>query len=111
MTKPYGQKVHIIRTSNGKPFDLNSTYLVAMNSYRANGGGELITKGAGITEEDLKKRIVFKSDKDQRYYLMKWIEETHIIDPQPHHNWRFVPESWTQEALIKDKNLIFGEGK
>ena len=111
VTKPYGQKVHIIRTSNGKPFDLNSTYLVAMNSYRANGGGELITKGAGITEEDLKKRIVFKSDKDQRYYLMKWIEETHIIDPQPHHNWRFVPESWTQEALIKDKNLIFGEGK
>lgn len=111
VTKPYGQKIHIIGISNGKPFDLSSTYSVAMNSYRANGGGELITKGAGISEERLKHRIVYKSDKDQRYYLMEWIEKTHIIDPQPHHNWRFVPESWTHDALIKDKNLIFGEDK
>ena len=46
VTKPTGEKVRILRMSNGKPFDLNKKYKVAINSYRANGGGELLTKGA-----------------------------------------------------------------
>ena len=35
VTKPDGQKVHILRMSNGEPFSLDKTYKVAMNSYRA----------------------------------------------------------------------------
>ena len=34
--------------ANGEPFDMNKTYQVAVNSYRGNGGGDLLTKGAGI---------------------------------------------------------------
>lgn len=107
VTKPDGQKVHILRMSNGQPFDLKKWYKVAMNSYRGNGGGELLTKGAGISMEELKKRIIFESEKDQRYYLMKEIESAGVMDPKAHNNWRFIPEKWTKPAIARDKQLLF----
>ncbi|MBF1605207.1 MAG: bifunctional metallophosphatase/5'-nucleotidase, partial [Prevotella shahii] len=81
---------------------------VAMNSYRGNGGGELLTKGAGIPRSELKSRIVFESEKDQRYYLMKLIEDAGVMNPQAHNNWKFVPEEWTKPAIERDRKLIFG---
>lgn len=109
VTKPNGKKVKILHLTDGRPFDEHQWYKVAMNSYRGNGGGELLTKGAGIPREELKKRIVYESEKDQRYYLMKEIERAGILNPQAHNNWRFVPEAWTKQALLRDKQLIFGK--
>jgi 2',3'-cyclic-nucleotide 2'-phosphodiesterase/3'-nucleotidase len=31
------------------------------------------------------------------------------IDPQPNHNWRFVPEDWVKPALERDRKQLFGE--
>lgn len=109
VTKPDGQKVHILRMSNGQPFDEHKTYKVALNSYRGNGGGELLTKGAGIPHEELDKRIIYRSEKDQRYYLMKEIEKGGVMDPKPNNNWRFVPAEWTEPAIARDRKLLFGE--
>lgn len=107
VTKPDGQKVKILKLSNGKPFHENEYYKVAINSYRGNGGGELLTKGAGIPKDSLEKRIIWESDKDQRYYLMKEIEREGVCDPQPNHNWKFVPEKWTIPAAKRDRQLLF----
>lgn len=109
VTKPKGNKVNILRMSDGTPFSLKKTYKVAMNSYRGNGGGELLTRGAGISMPELKQRIVFESKHDQRYYLMKWIEKCGEINPKPNNNWKFVPAAWTIPALKRDKMLIFGQ--
>lgn len=108
VTKPNGQKVKIIRMSDGKPFDERAWYTVAVNSYRANGGGELLTRGAGIPQEELKDRVVWRSDMDQRYYLTEEIKKAGILNPKPNHNWRFVPEKWTKLAGKRDKMLLFG---
>lgn len=108
VTKPNGQKVHILKMSNGQPFDESKWYKVAMNSYRGNGGGELLTRGAGIPHDQIKSRILYESEKDQRYYLMKEIEKTAVINPQAHNNWRFVPEKWAKPAIARDRALIFG---
>ena len=108
VTKPNGQKVRILRMSNGEPFDEKKTYKVALNSYRGNGGGELLTKGAGIDRDELPKRIIFESELDQRHYLMKEIEKAGVMNPQPNHNWRFVPEEWAQPAIERDRELLFG---
>ena len=107
VTKPDGQKVHILRMSNGEPFDLNKTYKVAMNSYRGNGGGLLLTQGAGIPREKLKERVIWESDRDQRYYLSQLIEQMGECDPQPFNNWRFVPEDWANPAIERDRRLLF----
>ena len=80
---------------------------MAINSYRANGGGELLTLGAGIPQDQLKSRVIWMSEKDQRYYLMKEIEKAGVIDPQPNNNWKFVPEEWVKQAAERDRALLF----
>lgn len=109
VTKPDGEKVKILQMSNGEPFDEQKTYNVVMNSYRGNGGGELLTKGAGIPHEEIKNRIIFESERDQRYYLMKEIERMGTISPKAHNNWKFVPEEWTKPAIERDRILLFGK--
>lgn len=107
VTKPNGQKVKVLRMSNGDPFDENKYYKVAVNSYRANGGGELLTRGAGIAKDDLNDRIVWRSEYDLRHYLMEEIKRLGTLNPEPNTNWRFVPEQWTQEAAKRDRQLLF----
>jgi 2',3'-cyclic-nucleotide 2'-phosphodiesterase/3'-nucleotidase len=53
VTKPRGKRVSIKHMADGAPFDMEARYMVAMNSYRALGGGQLMTEGAGITYECL----------------------------------------------------------
>jgi 5'-nucleotidase family protein len=109
VTKPNGEKVHILRMSNGQPFDEHKWYTVAVNSYRANGGGELLTKGAGIPHDSLQSRIIWESPKDQRHYLMEEIKKAGTMNPQAHQNWKFIPEEWTVPAAARDRKLLFGE--
>ena len=108
LTKPDGQKVHILQLSNGQPFDEKKWYKVVMNSYRANGGGELLTRGAGIPKDSLEGRVLFHTPLDQRHYLTQEIEQMGTIDPKPNHNWRFVPEAWVKPALKRDSLILFG---
>jgi len=109
LTKPDGQKVRILRMSNGEPFDEQKWYKVVMNSYRANGGGELLTRGAGIPQDSLESRVIFHTDMDQRHYLTEEIQRMGTIDPQPNHNWRCVPEEWVKPALERDRKQLFGK--
>lgn len=109
VTKPQGEKIRIECMANGEPFDLNKTYRVAVNSYRGNGGGDLLTKGAGIPKTELAKRVVYSTDKDLRYYLMKRIEEVKVLEPKPLNQWKFIPEEWTVPASKRDYDILFGE--
>ncbi len=109
VTKPDGQKVHILQLSNGQPFDENAWYRVAMNSYRGNGGGELLVRGAGIPLDSIPQRIEYQSERDQRHYLTEKIEREGSITPKALNNWRFIPEAWAQPAIERDRKLIFGE--
>ena len=108
LTKPDGQKVKILRMSNGEPFDEKKWYKVAMNSYRANGGGELLTQGAGIPKDSLEARVLFHTDRDQRHFLTEEIRKMGTLDPKPNNNWKFVPEAWAKPALERDRKLLFG---
>ncbi len=107
VTKPDGQKVHIKQFTDGRPFDENKWYLVAMNSYRGNGGGELLTRGAGIPMDSIPSRITFMSERDQRHYLTRKIEREGEVAPKALNNWRFVPEAWAKPAIERDRKLIF----
>ncbi|MBR5988791.1 MAG: bifunctional metallophosphatase/5'-nucleotidase [Prevotella sp.] len=109
LTKPDGEKVRILRMSNGEPFDEKKWYRVAMNSYRANGGGELLTHGAGIPKDSIEARVIYHSDRDQRHYLTEEIRRMGIVNPKPNHNWKFVPEEWVKPALERDRIILFGK--
>ena len=109
VTRPVGQKVTILSMADGTPFDENRMYKVAVNSYRGNGGGELLTKGAGISQEELKSRILFSTDKDLRYYLMQYIEQRQIVTPRSLDQWKFIPANWVKPAAERDYKKLFGE--
>ena len=107
VTKPQGEKITITSMADGSPFRMDKIYKVALNSYRGNGGGELLTKGSGIPQEDLKGRIIFSTDKDLRFYLMNYIEKKGTMDPKALNQWKFVPEKWTVPAAQRDSVYLF----
>lgn len=109
VTKPAGERVTVLRMADGSPFLPDRIYLVALNSYRGNGGGELLTKGAGISQDALKDRIVRSTDKDLRYYLMRYIEQKKVVQPRALNQWKFIPEEWTIPAAKRDYRRLFGE--
>ena len=110
-SKPDGQRVKIVSLSDGRRFDEQQTYKVAINSYRANGGGGHLVKGAGIKSDELRSRIVSSTDRDLRYYLMKSIEAKKTISPAPLNNWKIIPEKWVEAAAAREYVLLFGVAK
>jgi 2',3'-cyclic-nucleotide 2'-phosphodiesterase/3'-nucleotidase len=108
VTKPDGEKVRILQFSDGRPFSEDAWYRVVMNSYRGNGGGELLVRGAGIPWDSIPSRIEYMSDRDQRYYLTQKIEREGTITPRAHNNWRFIPDAWAKPAIERDRKALFG---
>jgi 2',3'-cyclic-nucleotide 2'-phosphodiesterase/3'-nucleotidase len=107
VTKPDGERVNIKSRSNGSPFILTETYRVAINSYRGNGGGGHLTKGAGIPKEELSTRVITSTDKDLRFYMMKWIEKKKKITPIIIGNWKVVPENYWELGKERDYKILY----
>lgn len=107
VTKPVGERVHIISMADGSPFSFDKEYRVAVNSYRGNGGGELLTEGAGIARTELPGRILKSTEVDLRYHLMQHIIKKGTITPTSLNQWRFVPEEWAKPAIERDRKLLF----
>ncbi len=102
--KEVGKRISILSMADGSAFDLKKDYSVAMNSYRGNGGGNILTKGAGISSEELSKRLIVSSDLDFRFLIMKWIEEQKSFKANKLNSWKIVPENWAQKG--KEKYLF-----
>ena len=111
VSKPEGSRILIKGFSDGRPFDNNKMYKVAVNSYRGNGGGGLLTEGAGISKEELRSRLIASTDRDLRYYILKSIELKKTVNPEPLNNWKIIPEKWVTSAKSKEYVLLFGTGK
>ncbi len=107
VTKPQGNRIVISGLADGRTFNNDSIYKVAINSYRGNGGGNLLTKGAGIPADELSTRIIWSTDIDLRYHLMKQIESEGTIDPKPLNHWKFIPEEIVNPAINRDRALLF----
>lgn len=109
VSKPIGEKVTILSMSDGRPFDPAKKYKVAITSYRGNGGGQLLTNGAGLSIDELDDRTINISPYDFRYYLIEYIKENKVIHPEVLDHWKFIPESWVKSATQRDYNYLFGE--
>jgi len=111
LSQPSGQMVKIAGMSNGDAFDPRKIYTVALNSYRASGGGGHLSQGAGIKKDEIPNRLVYASDMDFRYLLTEWIRKQGTINPESAHNWKTIPENWTQGAAQRDSGRLFSSKK
>ncbi len=108
LTQPAGSMVTIRNFSDGRPFETDKMYRVAMNSYRASGGGGHLLLGAGLEKTEAEKRIVSSSSMDFRFLLTGWIRKQGTVDPFSGTNWKVIPEDWIQKAAPRDKARLFG---
>ena len=111
VSKPEGARIEIKGFTDGRPFDKNKMYKVAVNSYRGNGGGGHFTEGAGLAKDELRKRLISSTEHDLRYYILKSIEAKKTINPAPLNNWKIIPENWVKLARSSEYALLFGINK
>lgn len=90
-----GNIVNIESLADGTPLLADKRYWVAMTSYRANGGGDLVTEGAGISKDMIENRILQRT-RDVRELLFDYSMNNGGIsvekfsqDPKIGH-WKFV---------------------
>ena len=112
VTRPFGSRVRIRSLADGSAFEPDNWYNVAMTSYRASGGGDLLIKGAGIAREELDGRIVarYPEIRDLIYEFFKahgTVDAAMVGDPSVIGSWRFVPEEKTAPMIEADMALIF----
>lgn len=111
VTAPYGSRVAISSLVGGAPFDLEAEYNVAMTSYRASGGGELMGK-AGIDTDRIDDIVVAKYPEIRNlvyeYILAAGTLSPEVIgDPDVIGQWSFVPENIAGPAVESDFKLLF----
>ena len=111
VSKPEGSRIIIKGFTDGRPFEKNKMYRVAVNSYRGNGGGGHFSEGCGIPKNELRKRLISSTDRDLRYYILKSIEKKQSINPLALNNWKIIPESWVKKAEPEEYKLLFGTNK
>ncbi|TSA35477.1 MAG: hypothetical protein D4R64_09375 [Porphyromonadaceae bacterium] len=80
---------------------------MALNSYRGSGGGNHLSRGAGLSKEEVTKRLISASEMDFRFLLTEWIRKQGTITPVSAHNWKTIPENWTKDAAQRDAQRLF----
>ena len=111
VTKPCGERVAIASMADGSAFDPQKEYNVAMTSYRASGGGNLM-KETGIDTDHIDERVVARYP-EIRNILYGYLLENGSIDPEVIGNpavigrWAFVPEILVKPAMDRDMDLLF----
>jgi 2',3'-cyclic-nucleotide 2'-phosphodiesterase/3'-nucleotidase len=109
VSKPAGSRIFISGFTDGRPFEKNKIYKVAVNSYRGNGGGGHFISGAAIDKDELRSRVIASTDRDLRYYILKSIEAKKTINPVPLNNWKIIPEKWVKNEIPVEYALLFGK--
>ncbi len=112
VSKPYGKRVMISSLADGTAFDGEAWYNVAMTSYRASGGGNLILEGAGLSKEEADARVVarYPEIRDMVYdFISKHGDITPELvgDPSVTGEWHFIPEKKVRSLMDKDYKLVF----
>ncbi len=110
VTKPKGERV-VIEKVGANDFNPATEYKVAINSYRGNGGGGLLTHGGGIPIEELPSRVIKSTENDLRYYLIDFFDKHNPYTPSVKAKWSFEPKEWAEQAIKRDSTLLFSQKK
>jgi 2',3'-cyclic-nucleotide 2'-phosphodiesterase/3'-nucleotidase len=106
VTKPPGERLTIFRMWNDKPFHLDSTFVVAANSYRFSGAGGHLELGAKIKPEELANRLVWLYDVQVRELIRRNFVREGEVRLFQFNNWRFVPSELVDPAKERELQEI-----
>lgn len=98
ISQPKDQRVEIFKMSDGRAFHVDSTYSVAMNSYRAAGGGGFLS-AAGADEA----QSVWMSAVDMRELIIAYFAESKKTSVGCDNNWKIIPDD-AEKILLESVN-------
>lgn len=110
ISQPAGDRITISSMSDGRIFNMDETYTVAINSYRGSGGGGHLELGAGIDKATIlsMKLVNGATTKDLRYFLLKWFEKQQgTIKVAPIGNWEVIPTDLAALGKQTDYPLLY----
>jgi 2',3'-cyclic-nucleotide 2'-phosphodiesterase/3'-nucleotidase len=82
LRKPFGQRIQKLEF-RGRPLDPGQKLRLAINNYRANGGGRYtMYKDAPV---------VYRSSEEIRQLIIDWVEKNRSVPTEPTNNWRLFP--------------------
>ncbi len=116
VTESLGERLIINSFADGRSFDPEEFYNVAMTSYRFSGAGDLLPDGAGISAEEAQKRVVAKY-REIRDLINDFVIDNQnikidmISDKKVLGEWRFEPANVVEPLMEKDMNLLFPDVK
>jgi 2',3'-cyclic-nucleotide 2'-phosphodiesterase/3'-nucleotidase len=108
VTKPFGERVSILRMSNGEPFREDRMYSVVTNKYRAQGAGGHIEVGAGICKNEISRRIISYDNVMIRELIRKDFIRQGEVASFTFNNWRFIPERYSKIAKDREFSELMG---
>ncbi len=76
-------EIREVTLKNGQSLEMDKTYTVALNSYRASGGGGHLPASGIVNPE-----ILWKSNKELRTILIDFFRKMKTIRPEVDNNWR-----------------------
>lgn len=88
--QPAGERIRILNMADGSPFDPEEVYHVVMSTFRARGGGGHMTKGVGLSTEELKERLLWVSETDIRALYRQTFIVKGEVRLTPLHHWRYL---------------------
>ena len=113
VTRARGSRVEIASLADGSAFDPSASYPVALTSYRASGGGNLLDE-IGIDTDHIDQRVLARYP-EIRTLLYDYLKTHPVLDPAQLENpallghWAFVPERIAAPVLTADLELLFGK--
>lgn len=106
ITKGNGKRVTILSMADGSAFDFNKRYSVALSSYRASGGGDMLQMGAGIDKHEVEERFLAKHA-DIRSLMYEKLTKEGSLEAKKLDNWKFVPEDLVNKLKENDYKVLF----
>ena len=113
VTKPYGSRITITGMADGRAFEMDKEYIVAITTYRSVGSGGLL-KAAGLPDmKSVEDRIVYRGP-EFRTILYEYFKKNGSVDPavigdpKAIGSWKFVPD-FAPDAIKADVELLYGK--
>ena len=100
------ERVKILGLANGRPFDLNKEYTVAVGEDYVMNANIPLNIGAKVKPEDMQSRVVAVSEKDMAELVCEYIKEKKTLDLKPAGNWSLLPAAWMKNIKENEMKLL-----
>ena len=101
-------RVQVLGLANGKPFDMNKEYTVAVGEDYVMNANLCVNLGAGIKPNEMLERVVAVSDKDLAELVYDYLKENKTVAMKPMTNWTLQPAAWIKNVKENEMKTLKG---